>query len=91
MRGRVYRSSSVYSRPRRISRAFSPRSLRVAKARLLFFAAAIPVIGIPGIIVGLFMRISALGIDPAGALPLFVLKYMPSVLAGAILATLFPA
>jgi len=48
-------------------------------------------VGIAGIFVGMFMRLEAPDIDPAAAMPLFVLRYLPGIPGGIILATLLIA
>jgi SSS family solute:Na+ symporter len=66
----------------------SARTLRLARSGLFVSAALIPLVGIAGIIVGLYMRIHSPDISPFQALPLFVLEQMPPLLAGMILGTL---
>ncbi|EEG77061.1 Na+/solute symporter [Dethiobacter alkaliphilus AHT 1] len=65
----------------------------VAKAKrgALLSAVIGPLIGLAGIMVGLFMRINHPDIIPAQALPLFVLGYLNPWLAGVVLATLLLA
>ena len=67
----------------------SARNLRLAKTGAFISAALIPMIGAAGILVGLYMRIHFPDIVPASALPRFVLEYVPPVLGGMVLATLF--
>jgi len=71
-----------------IQAVISSRSLKLSRAGVLVSAAVIPLIGVAGIVVGLYMRINFPDINPAGALPLFVLKFLPPLLAGMVLATL---
>jgi SSS family solute:Na+ symporter len=71
-----------------IQAVISARTLRLARAGLFVSAALIPLVGVAGIIVGLYMRVHAPDISPAQALPLFVLERMPPLLAGMILGTL---
>ena len=66
----------------------SAKSLKATKFGLCWCATLIPLLGIPGILVGLYMRIHAPEINPAGALPLFVLEYLPPLVGGMVLATL---
>jgi len=66
-------------------------SLRLAKAGLFISASLIPLIGIAGIAVGLYMKLNFPSIDPASALPLFVLTYLPPIYAGMVLAILLVA
>ena len=67
------------------------KSLRTAKLGLCWSALFIPLLGIPGILVGLYMRIHAPEISPAGALPLFILEHLPPLVGGMVLATLLIA
>ena len=67
----------------------SAKSLRVARTGAVISAAIIPLIGMAGVLVGLYMRVHFPDIVPATALPLFVLTYVPPLFAGMILATLF--
>ncbi|MDR1243135.1 MAG: sodium:solute symporter family protein [Deltaproteobacteria bacterium] len=71
-----------------IQAVISARTLRLAKSGLFLSAALIPVIGIAGILVGLYMRVHMPDINPAGALPVFVLEHMPPLVAGMALGTL---
>lgn len=57
----------------------------------LLSAILIPPIGVGGILVGLYMRATHPGIVAKTALTAFTLEYMPPVLAGIILGTLFVA
>lgn len=57
----------------------------------LLSAVLIPPIGVGGILVGLYMRATHPGIVAKTALTAFTLEYMPPVLAGVILGTLFVA
>jgi SSS family solute:Na+ symporter len=71
-----------------IQAVISARSLKLSRSGVLIGAAVIPLIGVAGIVVGLYMRINFPDINPAGALPLFVLNFLPPLLAGMVLATL---
>ena len=71
-----------------IQAVIAARSLRLAKVGLCISAALIPLIGIAGIAVGLYMKLHFPAIDPAGALPLFVLTFLPPLYAGMVLAIL---
>jgi SSS family solute:Na+ symporter len=71
-----------------IQAVISARTPRLAKSGLFVSAALIPVVGIAGIIIGLYMRVHMPGINPAGALPIFVLEHLPPLLAGMALGTL---
>jgi SSS family solute:Na+ symporter len=72
----------------------STRSLGKARSGALISAIAIPPVGLGGILVGLYMRAHIAdfpGLQSASAnvLPTFILHYMPPLLGGVILATLF--
>ncbi|NLP36386.1 MAG: sodium:solute symporter family protein [Firmicutes bacterium] len=64
------------------------RSLRSARAGTLISAAVGPLIGLGGVLIGLFMRAKHPEIIAVQALPLFVTWYLPDWLAGVVLATL---
>ena len=70
---------------------FSSRNLPAARGGALLSAVIAPLIGLGGIFIGLFMRIQYPAIDPAHALPLFVINYLPSWFGGLVLATLLLA
>ena len=74
-----------------IQSIIAARSLRHAKAGLFVSAFLIPLIGIAGIVVGLYMKLHFPAIDPASALPLFVLTFLPPFIAGMVLGTLLVA
>ncbi len=69
----------------------SSRDLKSARSGVLLSAMLAPLIGIGGILVGLYMRINYPHINPAQALPLFVLNHLPDWFAGIVLATLLLA
>lgn len=64
------------------------KSLRAARQGTLISAVLGPLIGMSGIFIGLFMRISHPEILAMQALPLFVIWYLPALIAGVVLATL---
>lgn len=66
----------------------SARSSQEARKSALISALFIPPIGIGGILVGLFMRVHFPETASSEVLPLFVIKFLPPVLAGVVLATL---
>jgi SSS family solute:Na+ symporter len=66
----------------------SARSVREARKSACISALLIPPIGIGGILVGLFMRANFPGTASSEVLPVFILTFLPPVLAGVILATL---
>ncbi|MDW7739087.1 MAG: sodium:solute symporter family protein [Bacillota bacterium] len=70
---------------------FCSRDLKAARNGALLSALLGPAIGLGGILVGLFMRMHYPGINPAHALPLFVLNHLPPWFAGIVLATLLLA
>lgn len=74
-----------------IQAAISARSLKESKAGLVISVILIPIIGIAGIFVGMYMKLNHPDIAPASALPLFVLRNTPPFAAGIILATLLVA
>jgi solute:Na+ symporter, SSS family len=70
---------------------FSSRDLRAARGGALLSALLAPAIGLGGILVGLFMRMHYPDINPAQALPLFVINHLPPWFAGVVLITLLLA
>ncbi len=70
---------------------FSSRNLRAARGGALISFLLGPAIGAGGILIGLFMRLHHPEINPALALPLFIIDYMPPLFAGVALATLLLA
>lgn len=69
----------------------SAKSLKVGKTGAVLGGVLTVVIGIAGIFVGMFMRLRFPDMDPAGALPVFVDKFLPDFLGGIILAALLIA
>lgn len=67
------------------------KSDRAARTGALISTVMIPPIGIGGILVGLFMRATHPGIVAKTALTSFVMEYMPPVISGIVLGTLFIA
>jgi SSS family solute:Na+ symporter len=70
---------------------FSARDVSAARRGALLSAIIIPPLGLAGILVGLYMRLTAPEITPGQALPLFILRYLPDWFGGLVLATLFIA
>lgn len=66
----------------------SAKDLKTAKTGALAGGVLITLIGIAGIAVGLFMKISAPEIASSEALPLFAMNCLPEFIGGVILATL---
>jgi SSS family solute:Na+ symporter len=69
----------------------SARSLRAARGGAAISALMAPPIGIGAILVGLYMRSAYPGTPSSEVLPAFVVKFLPPVAAGMVLATLFVA
>ena len=69
----------------------SARTDSAARTGALLSTFLIPPIGIGGILVGLFMRANYPGLAAKTALTTFVTQYMPGVLGGVVLGTLFIA
>lgn len=70
---------------------FCSRDLKAARGGALLSAVLAPAIGLGGILVGLYMRMHYPGIDPAQALPLFVINHLTPWFAGIVLVTLLLA
>ncbi|MFZ5642638.1 MAG: sodium:solute symporter family protein [Bacillota bacterium] len=67
---------------------FAGKDIRSSRLGSMLAALALPVFGAAGVIVGLYMRSSYPGIDPAAALPLFMLHHLPQWIGGLGVATL---
>ncbi len=67
---------------------FSARGTGTARNGALISALLIPPLGLMGIAVGLFMRLTSPGIDSAKALPLFLTQQLHPALAGTAFAAL---
>lgn len=67
---------------------FAARDVRSARLGAVYSAALIPLYGVAGTAVGLFMRARHPAIEPASALPGFIFAYMDPWLAGMAAATL---
>ena len=74
-----------------ISAILTAKSLKVSKAGALLSAVLVPLIGVAGIFVGMYMRLNYPDIDTKMALPVFILDKMPPLAAGIMLATLLVA
>ncbi len=70
---------------------FCSRDIKAARGGALLSAGLAPLIGLGGILVGLYMRMHYPGINPSQALPLFVINHLPAWFAGIVLATLLLA
>lgn len=74
-----------------IQAVISAKSLKISKKGIYLSAFLIPLIGIAGIFVGMYMKINYPNIQSKMALPLFILEKMPPLVAGIMLATLLVA
>ncbi len=74
-----------------IQAILSARTLRVSRQGAVLSAVLMPLIGLAGIFVGLFMRVNYPDIPSATALPRFLMEYLPPVAGGMTLATLLVA
>ncbi|MGN0331638.1 MAG: sodium:solute symporter [Lachnospiraceae bacterium] len=74
-----------------ISAIITAKSLKVSRAGAILSAVLIPIIGVAGIFVGMYMRLNYPDIDTKMALPVFILDKMPPLAAGIMLATLLVA
>ena len=74
-----------------LSAVLGAKSLRTSKTGAYLAAVLVPVIGIAGIFVGMYMRVTSPGIDTKLALPAFILSKMPPFTAGIMLGTLLIA
>lgn len=72
-----------------IQPVFAGKDARAARAGSLLAAVILPCFGMAGVLVGMYMRTAHPGIDPASALPLFMLAHQPAWLGGVGLATIF--
>jgi len=70
---------------------FCSRDVKAARGGMLLSAILAPAIGLGGILVGLYMRMYYPGIDPAQALPLFIINHLAPWFAGIVLVTLLLA
>lgn len=71
-----------------IQPVFAGKDVKAARAGSLMAAIVLPCLGLAGVMVGMYMRATHPGIDPAAALPLFMLLYQPAWLGGLGVATL---
>jgi SSS family solute:Na+ symporter len=71
-----------------IQAIISAKSIKLSKAGALVSAFLIPIIGIAGIFVGMYMKINSPDLSPAKALPTFIMQNTPPIVAGIIMATL---
>ncbi len=71
-----------------IQAVISAKSLKDSRLGVLICVVLIPLIGIAGIFVGMYMKINYPNIEPSFALPIFVIEKLPALLSGMVLATL---
>lgn len=71
-----------------IQPVFAGKTVRAARAGSLLAAFLLPCFGVAGVMVGMYMRSAHPGIEPAAALPLFMILHQPSWLGGMGVATL---
>lgn len=74
-----------------IQAVVSAKSLKVSRTGLYISAILIPLVGVGGIFVGMYMKLNHPDIVASTALPLFIMEKLPPVIAGAVLATLLVA
>ena len=74
-----------------IQAIISAKSIKLSKAGALLSACLIPIIGIAGIFVGMYMKLNSPDLNPAKALPTFIMQNTPPIVAGIIMATLLVA
>jgi len=74
-----------------IQAVVSAKTLKLSKLGTMMSAFLIPLIGIGGILVGMYMKLNYPDIAPETALPLFIMEKVPSLPGGMILATLLVA
>ena len=67
---------------------YAAKDVRTARLGAVYSAVLIPLYGLAGTAVGLFMRVRHPGIDPVSALPGFIFGYLAPWLAGMAAATL---
>lgn len=71
-----------------IQPVFAGKTVRAARAGSLMAAFLVPCFGVAGVTVGMYMRSAHPGIEPAAALPLFMILHQPPWLGGMGVATL---
>ncbi|KUO53313.1 MAG: hypothetical protein APF76_08670 [Desulfitibacter sp. BRH_c19] len=67
---------------------FSAKSVKTAQRGSLIAAILIPLTGLASVLIGMFMRVAYPDINPASALPMFVILHLGPGLGGIVLATL---
>ena len=71
-----------------IQAIISAKTLKLSRAGALVSACLIPIIGVAGIFVGMYMKLNSPDLAPAQALPTFIMQNTPPLVAGIIMATL---
>jgi len=74
-----------------IQAVISAKTLKLSKFGVLLSAFLIPIIGVAGIFVGMYMKLNSPDLAPAKALPTFVMQNTPPIFAGVIMAILLVA
>nr|WP_325238133.1 sodium:solute symporter family protein [uncultured Oscillibacter sp.] len=69
----------------------SAKSLKDAQLGAVAAGVLTPAIGIAGIFVGMYMRMAEPGLSPVAAMPVFILRHLPPLWGGIILAALLAA
>jgi len=69
----------------------SAKNLKTSRQGTILGGVLTIIIGIAGIFVGMFMRLTFPDMDPSGAMPQFVMMYLPDFIGGVILAVLLVA
>lgn len=71
-----------------VQAVISASSVKISRKGVLFCSLFIPPIGVAGILVGLYMKLNYPYINPASALPIFIMESLPPLVAGSFLAIL---
>ena len=66
----------------------SGKTLRISRRGAWISMVLIPLIGLAGVYVGMYMKLHAPEMNPAYALPIFIMEALPPLAAGAVLAIL---
>lgn len=74
-----------------IQAVYGAKDVKTARRGVLLAAAITMPIGLPGVLIGLFMRAHHPSISPIDALPMFVLNYLPGWLGGLAIGALLLA
>lgn len=74
-----------------IQALISAKTLKLSRIGLYVSAILIPLVGVGGILVGMYMKLNHPDINPGSALPLFILEQLPPLAAGVVLGTLLVA